>query len=52
VGGLTTPLLGLGAFICWGVMISYLRRGPDGMAVPETRGATTSPLPRTLAKAG
>jgi hypothetical protein len=31
VGGLTTPLLGIGAFICYGVMIDYLRKAPDGM---------------------
>jgi hypothetical protein len=29
VGGLLTPLLGLGAFICWWVMLDYLRNGPD-----------------------
>jgi hypothetical protein len=52
VGALTTPLLGLGAFICWGVMIAYLKNGPDGTAVPEAPVTTTSPLPTTLARTG
>jgi hypothetical protein len=49
IGGLTTPLLGVGAFICYGVMIAYLVDGPDGMAVPEPRGTTPTPSVRTLA---
>jgi hypothetical protein len=52
VGVLTTPLLGLGAFICWGVMISYLRNGPDGTTVAKEQGSTPAPLPRTLAPTG
>jgi hypothetical protein len=34
LGGLLTPLLGLGAFICWSVMLDYLRNGPDGLPLP------------------
>jgi hypothetical protein len=55
VGGLTTPLLGLGAFICYGVMIAYLENGPDGMAVSEQQGTTATtatPLPKALAPTG
>jgi hypothetical protein len=52
VGGLATPLLGIGVFICYGVMLSYLRNGPDGTVVPEEVGATRAPLPRTLAPTG
>jgi len=44
--------LGLGAFVCYGVMIAYLENGPDGMAVPEEQRSTAAPLPRTLAPTG
>jgi hypothetical protein len=30
-GALLTPFLGLGAFVCWSVMLDYLRNGPDAI---------------------
>jgi uncharacterized membrane protein len=33
IGALLTPLLGLGAFICWAVMLDYLRNGPEAVQI-------------------
>jgi hypothetical protein len=53
VGIVLGPLFGLGALLWWGLMITYLVGGSDGMAVEPMPLRPTAPEPpRTLAPTG
>jgi hypothetical protein len=53
VAAVTSPLFGIGALIGLGVMIAYLRVGPDGTAVQQPPITTpTTESPKTLVPTG
>ncbi len=51
VGLVISLLFGLGALFWWGVMISYLIAGPDGIAAKRAQIETPAEPPKTLVPA-